>query len=112
MIIRTIFSYFDSDISVYNFLQYSNKFWGFFSPELHFQNRLRHRDYLEFFQEAGFEVLEERRVDGTAVDLETIKGLLLDDCFKEYSPTELAIRGSHLILRKRDAGGILTESMA
>lgn len=94
------YSYFDSSISVYNFLQYSNKAWRFFSPALQYQNRLRHKDYLELFQSVGFEIIEERRKDGTAVDLEIIKQLRLDKRFREYSLQELAIRNSLIILRK------------
>ena len=79
------YSYFDKDISVYNFLQYSDKAWMLFSPKLHYQNRLRHRDYLKLLESAGFEILEERRKDGTNADLETIERLPLDKRFSGYS---------------------------
>ena len=36
------FSYFDSRISVYNFLRYSERAWAWYNPALHYQNRLRH----------------------------------------------------------------------
>src|SRR5262249_3632127 len=51
------YSYFDHSISGYNFLQYSDEAWAFFNPALYYQNRLRHRDYLDLFQSAGFEVV-------------------------------------------------------
>lgn len=94
------YAYFDNSISVYNFLQYSNEAWALFSPALHYQNRLRHRDYLELFQKTGFEIVEERRTDGTAADLETIERLPVDKRFRAYCPEELAIRNAHVVLRK------------
>ena len=104
---RDHYSYFDSGISVYNFLQYSDKVWALFNPPLHYQNRFRHRDYLELFQAAGFEVVEEQHCDGTAADLETIERLPLDKRFRTYSPEELAIRYAHIVLRKRNADDTL-----
>jgi len=95
------YAYFDNSISVYNFLQYSNKAWSFFSPMLQYQNRLRHRDFLELFQTVGFEIAEDSHTDATAADLETIKRLRLDKQFKAYRLQELAVRNSLIILRKR-----------
>jgi SAM-dependent methyltransferase len=97
------YAYFDRGITVYNFLQYSDKAWTLFSPALHYQNRLRHRDYLGIFQAAGFEVVKDRPERGTAADLKNIKRLPLDKRFRVYSPEELGIRSSLLVLRKRNA---------
>jgi len=97
------YSYFDSRISVYNFMQYSDKNWKIFSPALQYQNRLRHRDYLHLFRKAEFEVVEEQCTEGTAADLEIIKMLRLDERFKEYSLEELAVRNALIVLRKRRA---------
>lgn len=96
------YSYFDGSISIYNFLQYSDRRWALFNPALHYQNRLRHRDYIKIFQNAGFEIVDERRIDGTAVDLETIEKLSLDKRFKSYTTAELAVRNSRIILRKQN----------
>jgi hypothetical protein len=96
------YSYFDHGISTYNFLQYSDRKWRFFNPPLHYQNRLRHGDYLRLFQQAGFEILDERRTDGTAADLENIERLSLDKRFRAYSLSELAVKGSQFVLRKRN----------
>ncbi|MFH1559936.1 MAG: class I SAM-dependent methyltransferase [Chloroflexota bacterium] len=94
------YSYFDSHISKYNFLRYSNRQWTIFSPKLHYQNRLRHRDYLDLFREAGFETIEERRQDATTLDLETIGKLRLDNRFRAYSAAELAVHNAFTVLRK------------
>jgi SAM-dependent methyltransferase len=96
------YSYFDSTISVYNFLQYSDKAWSLFNPSLNYQNRMRHRDYLEIFRKCGFEVLEEKLKLGSAADVGTVERLPLASRFSGYTPDELAVRGSTVVLRKRE----------
>jgi hypothetical protein len=95
------YSYFDQNISVYNFLLYSDKSWSRFSSTLNYQNRLRHRDYMDLFQDAGFEVVVEYRKDGTESDLQAISRLALDRKYRVYSLPELAVRGALVALRKR-----------
>ena len=53
------YSWFDPSISVYNFLKFSDRTWGFLNSPLHFQNRLRARDYRELCEGAGLEILSE-----------------------------------------------------
>jgi hypothetical protein len=50
-------SHFDHSISIYNFLRHSPSKWQQYNPPLHYQNRLRHRDYLDIILQTGFEVL-------------------------------------------------------
>jgi len=95
------YAYFDNSISVYNFLKYSERRWSLFNPALHYQNRLRHRDYLKLVDEAAFEVVEELPTTGTPSDLATLAALRLDTRFRAYSPAELAVRHSLVLLRKR-----------
>ncbi len=94
---------FDRKISVYNFLQYSDKAWRLYSPALQYQNRLRHRDYVELAQAAGFEVVAERREDGSSSDLDTLRRLPLNERFRGYIPEELAVRSGLIVLRKSGA---------
>lgn len=96
------YSYFDKGISVYNFLQYSDKAWAFFNPALHYQNRLRHRDYLDLLNEGGFDLVEEKRKEGTETDLKNLEKLHPEKGFKKYSLTELAVRNAHIVVRKKD----------
>jgi SAM-dependent methyltransferase len=96
------YSFFDKGISGYNFLQYSDTAWRFFSPTLHYQNRLRHRDYLDLFREAGFEIVEERLKEGTEADLKAIEQLPLAKRFRKYSLPELAVRSALIVVRKRN----------
>ncbi|MCF6153717.1 MAG: hypothetical protein E3K36_00380 [Candidatus Brocadia sp.] len=87
-------------LTIYNFLQYSERQWSPFSPTLHYQNRLRHRDYLDLFYEAGFEIVDELLQKGSADDLKTIEQLSLDKRFKSYTTAELAISSAHIILKR------------
>jgi SAM-dependent methyltransferase len=49
----------DTRISVYNFLRYSDRRWRFINSSLHYQNRLRARDYRELFAEAGLATIHD-----------------------------------------------------
>lgn len=95
------YSFFDPTIGPYNFLRYSESEWQRFNPPLHFQNRLRHKNHLALFAEAGIEVLDERRVGGTEEDLEALARVPLHARFQSYRPEELAVRGSELLLVAR-----------
>ena len=94
------YAFFDKRISVYNFLQYSDRTWRRYNPSAHYQNRLRHADYVSLFLRAGFEVLEENRKDGTDADLEILAQLPMDSGFRRHSLDELAVHQSHFVLLK------------
>ena len=94
------YSHGDNNISPLNFLQYSEKDWAFWSPDLLYQNRLRHPDYLSLFQEAGFEILEESCKDVTRKEVEQLQKLSIHPSFNRYSLAELTIRNSRTVLRK------------
>ena len=94
------YAHFDKRISGYNFLQYSDKAWALFNPPLHYQNRLRHRDYLDLLRAAGFAVVEEQCREGTEADLQTLERLPLDRRFGAYSLSDLAIRNALIVVRK------------
>ena len=95
------YSYFDKNISAYNFLRYPDSTWRLFNPSLHYQNRLRHRDYLDLIKSAGFEILEENIGEPVKDDIRKIKNIPLAEVFKKnYKPNELIPQCSHLILKK------------
>jgi len=96
------YSHFDSRVSVYNFLRYSPAVWAFFSPDMYYQNRLRHPDYLSLVEEAGFTLVEERRLEAESSDLESLRALSLHRDFRHYSLEDLSIRRSLLVFRKKD----------
>jgi len=95
------YSYFDSKISSYNFLKYSDRHWALFNPPLHYQNRLRHTDYVKLFESEGFEIVEEQRRDGRDAELKTIEQMSISDRFKTYSLLNLAVRNALFVLRKQ-----------
>jgi SAM-dependent methyltransferase len=95
------YAYVDRHISVYNFLQYSESTWRWCSPRLHYQNRLRHRDYLQLFEQGGFEVVTARHGEITPKDMQKLANLSLHPTYRAYSLPELAVRGAQVILRKR-----------
>lgn len=91
------YSYFDGTISAYNFLRYSDSAWRKYSPSIQYQNRMRHRDYLQLFLEAGLVILEDNPARGSGDDVRLVQQLPVDDKFKAYSPEELTIRGSVIV---------------
>lgn len=49
----------DKRISLLNFLKFEAGEWSKYNHQCHFQNRLRHYDYIEIFQKCGFVVVSE-----------------------------------------------------
>jgi len=94
------YAFFDNSISEYNFLRYSDWAWKMFNPRLHFQNRLRHADYVRLFEASGFEIVEERRREGSPQDVEGLRRMSVAKRFAKYSLVDLAIRGAYFVLRK------------
>ncbi len=77
---------------VYNIMQYSDKECVVFSPTSHYQNRLRYKDYLELLCNYGFEVVKQCIPDGFASNRDIIMQLSLDERFRHYSLSDIAIR--------------------
>lgn len=95
------YSYFDQNISPYNYLQYSDRVWRLFNPSLQYQNRLRHRDYVELFQAEGFDVSEDQHSIPTEADLDALSHIPLSNRFRIYCAGDLAVHSGLLVLRKR-----------
>lgn len=93
-------SYFDSSLSLYNFLQYSPSEWKKFNPDLNYQNRLRHSDYLEIIAQTQFEVVLNNPRIPNEDQRKALKNMKLDDIYKGYSYDDLEITGSEIVLRK------------
>ena len=49
----------DSSISNLNYLKFSDTQWKKYNHRVHFQNRMRHYDYLDIFNDCGFKMIEE-----------------------------------------------------
>ncbi len=89
----------DRGLSPYNFLYYSDAEWAKYSPSLHYQNRLRHGDYLRLFAKVGLEVLEERRLEAGAQTLAQLDTGRLDARFRGYDLADLTVRKAVFVLR-------------
>jgi SAM-dependent methyltransferase len=86
------YSYFDSSLSRYNFLRYSDAAWRLVNSPLHFQNRLRSPDYLRLVRESGFEVVVERPSGPDEDGLRQLEALPLAERFRNgYTPHELGV---------------------
>jgi SAM-dependent methyltransferase len=92
-------SYFDSTIDVFNYLEYDDHKWRRYNPDLHYQNRLRHPDYLRLYQQAGFETVTEERLGGGPDDVSAVAAHDLDARFSSSDPADIAVRGSKVVLR-------------
>ena len=90
----------DPTISRINFLQFSDAMHAVVHfNRLNYHNRLRHSEYVEMLQAAGYVVLrEEREVDEASfVAAETLP---LAPRFRKFSPRDLATTGSFILARK------------
>jgi SAM-dependent methyltransferase len=103
---RDNYSYFDANVSRYNFLRYSDPVWNtFYSSQLNYQNRLRHCDYRLLFADTGFDIIEDQvGYDGSVENARLVlSNIRLAERFRKYHLDELApVRGVFL-LRKQQA---------
>jgi SAM-dependent methyltransferase len=93
------YAYFDRSISSYNFLKFSSRIWRLVNPPLAHQNRLRYRDYVRLFDEAGFEIVDADLLQPRPKDLDALRRLELDERFRRYSLKDLAVKAVHLVTR-------------
>lgn len=56
------FAHADPSITVYNFLSIESEKWRGHNVDRHFQNRLRHSDYVRLFEEAAFQIVTQKTV--------------------------------------------------
>ena len=54
----------DSSISKLNYLMFSDSQWKKYNHKVHYQNRMRHYDYLNIFDDCGFKIIEEEVIYG------------------------------------------------
>ena len=87
----------DSNISIFNYLRYSDSEWEKYNPKMHYQNRLRRRNYVELLERNGFKVLEIVPYEG---DRQLLDDIEIDERFKKYDFEELRLIGDHFIARK------------
>jgi len=88
------FGHFDRSITSYNFLKFSPVQWRLIDNDIQPQNRLRWPQYLEIFQQLGYQVLEADVRPGSIDELRQVK---VHHCFSGLSESELAITHGYVI---------------
>ena len=84
----------DRTISELNYLKFDENSWKRYNHKCHYQNRLRHYDYVEIFNRCGFVVIEEQLVfSENKIPNELI------EAFKDKNEKWKAI-SAHIILKK------------
>lgn len=90
---------FDGSITPYNFLRYADKQWRLYNSDLHFQNRLRHSQYMQIFNELGLRFLHVDPQPLPANYRELLSRVPLANDFRGFDETDLAITGAHFVLK-------------
>jgi SAM-dependent methyltransferase len=93
------FSYFDDRRGRFDFLRSSPSWWRLANPALHYQNRLRHPDYLEMIAASGLELISDTHPDGDVRALPR----RIHGTFGHYAVEDLAIPGATLVYRRPGA---------
>jgi predicted SAM-dependent methyltransferase len=93
------YAYSDASVTQINYLQYSEEEWKRWNPALHYQNRLRPKDFVEMASEAGFAVERAEYAPQKAM-LDRLAKLNLAPEFQHYPASELASTSLTLIARR------------
>ena len=86
----------DPRISRFNFYRYSERAWRWFNPSNHYQNRLRHSDYIDIFKTHLLDTMVGRCV---SVSNSEIEGLPLSSRFQGYSTDDLVSLNGLFLLK-------------
>jgi len=90
------FKGFDTSISSFNFLTYSDDDWRPFQSRFQYVNRLRHSEYVGLFERAGFEIV---LADVDRKPVETAIMARLAPRFREFAPEDLFTLGALIVAR-------------
>lgn len=87
----------DPSIGYMNFYQFGEREWRKFNPPTHYQNRLRHSDYVSIFQGEGLQILEQTPLFETwsESDLTRVK---VHEQFQHYSHEDLTASNGYFLL--------------
>lgn len=91
------FSYSDKSLDAYHFLKYSKEAWRFYNPSNHYQNRLRHSDYVKLFEAAGFDILSVETLPRN-IKTDQFKEIEVHPQFAHYTHADLLIHQAHFVL--------------
>ncbi len=98
------FAIVDPDLSPYNFLRYGEKEWARFNSRIHYQNRLRHRDYCELFEAHGLDIVHVETIEPAPDAVRELAAIAVAGEFRRYTLEELGIRKGVFVLRKTRMG--------
>ena len=90
----------DKSITPYHFYRYTETAWRKYNSPLHYVNRLRHVDFLRFFRQAGFKVVEETVSRPVNWQEQLSRFPICDDFAFKYSMEELSITSARIVLKK------------
>jgi len=93
------YSYFDKNITAFNFLRFTERQWAWLDSPLMSQNRLRIHDYRKLLREAGFDLVKEESVAEVSQNLDRIK---LAPEFQRVAREDLLVVHSFISARRRD----------
>ena len=97
------YALFDDHISVYNYLKFPAWKWTLINSAIHYQNRLRHSDYLKIVRDEGFCVLDEWIDRPTEENLRELREQHLAPEFLRYHENDLAAKRLGLVMNKARA---------
>ncbi len=92
------FAHSDPNISVFNYIKYSDLEWEKYNSSIHFQNRLKRSDYIKLLTNSGFEIVNLFSIVSKENELKDIK---LDKKFAKYPLEELLVTHDHFLARKK-----------
>ena len=97
----------DKSIGYMNFYRFSEEEWRRYNPGTHYQNRLRHSDYVRLFEEEGLALLENRRIYDTwsETDLERVR---IHADFERYSRDDLVTSNGFFVLADAQEAAVCT----
>ena len=91
-------SHADRSTSPWHFLRFNDDEWRRWNPPMHYQNRLRHADYRRLFEDAGFEVLEEKAIVPDGAE-NAVRQIPLARRFEGYEMLDLAATAGRFLLQ-------------
>ncbi len=90
------FAHFDSTITIYNFLRFSEFQWKMIDNSIQPQNRLRISDYMNLFNGLNLKYIIEEKRDGDPVQLQRIK---LNSKFANYPIQSILVSHCHFVVK-------------
>lgn len=95
-------SYSDNTLSLHDFLQYSDQEWSNIQTRFDYHNRLRFPQYIEIFEKAGLEIVEQSHsLPKDKGELAKFNKLKIHKQFSNFTKDELTAGSLMFLLRKK-----------